>query len=84
MSDRTELEELEWSHRLRTLREWAFIAGILVIGIVLALVVRYEITSAGDAVNSIRCEEGDVTLVIERSGGITERVECPAGASVKP
>lgn len=84
MSDRTELEELERNHRLRTLREWALIAAILVIGLILALVVRYEITSADDAVQSIRCEEGDVTLVIERSGGITERVECPAGAEVKP
>lgn len=84
MSDRTELEELEWNHRLRTLREWALIAAILVIGLILALVVRYEITSADDAVQSIRCEEGDVTLVIERDGGITETVECPAGASVKP
>ena len=84
MSDRTELEELERNHRLRTLREWALIAAILVIGLVVALIVSYEITTSGDAVNSIRCEEGDVTLVIERSGGITERVECPAGASVKP
>ena len=84
MSDRTELEELERNHRLRTLREWAFIAAILVIGLILALVVRHEITSADDAVQSIRCEEGDVTLVIERSGGITETVECPAGAEVKP
>lgn len=84
MSDRTELEELERNHRLRTLREWALIAAILVIGLILALVVRYEITSADDAVQSIRCEEGDVTLVIERDGGITETVECPAGAEVKP
>ena len=84
MSDRTELEELERNHRLRTLREWALIAAILVIGLVVALIVSYEITTSGDAVNSIRCEEGDVTLVIERSGGITERVECPAGAKVKP
>ena len=84
MSDRTELEELERNHRLRTLREWALIAAILVIGLILALVVRHEITSADDAVQSIRCEEGDVTLVIERDGGITETVECPAGAEVKP
>ena len=84
MSDRTELEELERNHRLRTLREWALIAAILVIGLILALVVRYEITTEGDAVQSIRCEEGDVTLVIERDGGITETVECPAGAEVKP
>ena len=84
MNDRTELEELEWSHRLRTLREWGLVAGILVIGIVLALVVRYEITTEGDAVNSIRCEEGDVTLVIERHDNVFERIVCPAGASVKP
>lgn len=84
MSDRTELEELERNHRLRTLREWVLIAAILVIGLVVSLIVGYEITTAGDAVQSIRCEEGDVTLVIERDGGITETVECPAGAEVKP
>ena len=84
MSDRTELEELERNHRLRTLREWAFIAAILVIGLILALVVRHEITSADDAVQSIRCEEGDVTLVIERHDNVFERIVCPAGASVKP
>ena len=84
MSDRTELEELERNHRLRTLREWALIAAILVIGLVVALIVSYEITTAGDAVNSIRCEEGDVTLVIERYDNVFERVECPAGAKVKP
>ena len=37
MSDRTELEELERNHRLRTLHEWALIAAIFVIGLVVAL-----------------------------------------------
>ena len=84
MSDRTELEELERNHRLRTLREWALIAAIFVIGLVVALIVSYEFTTAGDAVQSIRCEEGDVTLVIERHDNVFERIVCPAGAEVKP
>lgn len=84
MSDRTELEELERNHRLRTLLELALIAAILVIGLVVALIVRHEITAAGDAVQSIRCEEGDVTLVIERHDNVFERIVYPAGAEVKP
>lgn len=82
--ERTAIEQLEREHWIRSLREWSLIAAILLIGVVLAIVVSYEITTLGDAVESIRCEEGDVTLVIERDGGFTERIECPAGASVNP
>jgi hypothetical protein len=78
------LEELDRNHRKRTRRERWLAVWILILGLVVAAIVSYEITAADNSVNAIRCEQGDVVLIIERAGGVSERVECPAGASVKP
>jgi hypothetical protein len=78
------LAALDEHDRRRTRRERMLIAAVLVIGVAVALIVGYEIAARDDAVQSIRCEEGDVTLVIERHDNVSERVVCPAGASVKP
>jgi predicted RNase H-like nuclease (RuvC/YqgF family) len=78
------LEELDRDDRRRTRRERWLAASVLGIGVVVAMLTAYEVTSIDNDVRSIRCEQGDVVLILERSGGGSERVECPAGASVKP
>jgi hypothetical protein len=78
------LAELDKNHRKRTRRERWLTVWILTLGLVVALIVSYEFTAFDDDVRSIRCEQGDVVLVIERAGGNYERVECPAGSRVKP
>lgn len=78
------LVELDRHDRKRTQRERALTAAILVIGVVVALVVGYEITNTDEGVRSIKCEKGDVTLIVERADGVVDRVECPAAISVTP
>lgn len=78
------LQDLDRDDRKWTVRERAVTAMILVIGLTLALFIGYEINLARGDVRSIRCEEGNVTLILERAGGATQRVECPAVVPVKP
>ena len=81
--ERIVVGELESEDRHRTRREHGIVAAILVIGVALALLVGYEITSTDIGYKSIRCEEGDVTLVLTKADGTIERVECPAVVPVK-
>lgn len=81
--ERLVVGELESEDRHRTRREHGIVAAILVLGIVLALLVGYEIRRQDIGYKSIRCEEGDVILVLEKSNGEIERVECPAVVPVK-
>lgn len=78
------LEELDRENRHRTRREWGLVAAIIVFGVILALVIGYLVTDTDEGVRSIKCEQGDVVLILERADGTAERVQCPAGASVKP
>lgn len=82
--DRMRLEELDRINQHRTRREWSLTAAIIVVGTIIALLVGHEIAASDDNVRSIKCEQGDVVLVLERGGGQYDRVECPAGAQVKP
>lgn len=78
------LKEMDRRDRHRTRRERLLAAAILVIGVFLALALGYVITDVDEGIRSIKCEEGDVTLIVERADGGLERVVCPAGAVVQP
>ena len=82
--ERTVLEEMAQEDRRRTRRERMFVAAILVIGVVLALIIGYEFTATDIGYKSIKCEQGDVVLVLERADGTVERVECPTEVAVTP
>ena len=78
------LEELESEDRARTKRERAIVVSIFVIGVIIALMVGYEVRRQDVGYRSVRCEEGDVTLILEKANGSVERVTCPAVVAPKP
>ena len=78
------VSKLDREDRRQTLVERLLIAMILVIGIVLAALIRFEISSEGQDIHSITCEGGDVTLILERSDGTFERVQCPVDVTATP
>lgn len=82
--ERLVVGELESEDRHRTRREHGIVAAILVIGIMLALMVGYEIRRQDIGYRSIRCEEGDVTLILTKANGEVERVTCPAVVAPRP
>lgn len=82
--DRIRLEELDRDHKRRSRRENLLTAAVFVIGLLLAVLAGYAVTVTDEGIRSIKCEEGDVTLVVERADGIVERVECPADVPVRP
>lgn len=81
--ERIVVGELESEDRHRTRRERGIVASILILGIMLALMVGYEIRRQDVGYKSIRCEQGDVVLVLERADGVIERVECPTEVAVR-
>lgn len=78
------LKELDEENKRRTRRERALIVAIIIIGLVVSLAVGYLYTVEDVGYRSIKCEEGDVILVLERADGNIERVECPAEVPVVP
>lgn len=78
------LEDLEKKNRQLVRRDRLLVWLILVVGSTIAVAVGYLFTLEEVGYRSIRCEEGNVRLVLERADGVIERVECPAEVSVKP
>jgi len=77
------LKELEREDRRQTRREWVIVSAILVVGVVLAILVGRELTRADIGYRSIKCEQGDVILILEKANGQVERVECPAEVPIR-
>lgn len=78
------IAELDRYDQQRTRRERMLISLILIVGLVLAAFIPYEVSGNRRVIRSIACEEGSVTLVIERVNGGIERVECPVEVPVIP
>ena len=72
------LAELDHEDHRATLRERALVIAVLALGIFMALLAGYVITDIDEGYRSIRCETGDVVLVLEKTDGTVERVTCEA------
>lgn len=77
------LEQLERKNQSMNRYERSLTAAILVVGVIVALAIGYLFTLEEVGYRSIKCEQGDVRLVLERADGVIERVECPTEITVK-
>lgn len=82
--EKTVLDELDWEDRRRRRNERILVLSIVVIGLLLAVFAGVYVTDIDEGYRSITCEEGNVTLILEKADGTIERLECPAGVPVKP